>query len=103
MRCKVSEAFIQGVKAGFGTKERKPGSPDVGRDEKRPVGHFDYDLEQIPRIQTQNGPPVRSEVSDSTKSLIQPDYGIHIRHEDQMVQFPCPSIPLVDTAYLSRK
>ena len=64
MRGEVFETFLDPVKPGFGAKERKPGGPNMSRDQVGLGIGFQYDLEQIAGVQPQDGAAVGTDVAD---------------------------------------
>jgi hypothetical protein len=65
MRAKISEAFLYGIKPGFGAEKREPGRPDMCRNEKRSRARLQDDLKEVSRIESENGPPIGRDVPNT--------------------------------------
>ena len=94
----VAEAILYPVETRFRAEEREPGCPDVGRDQEAIRGLLEYDFQEIPRIESENGATVRSNVADPCQTGVYPLRGGKIWHVYQVVDLAYHAVPLVDTA-----
>ena len=100
MAGETAEAAGHGVKAGKGAEESEVGRPDVGGDQLRVRAGLQDQLQQVPAVQAQDGPPVGVDVADG----LQPDRRLVRRlqagEQDQVVDFAGLAVPLIDAADL---
>src|SRR5262249_39528895 len=99
----VAIAFGNGVEAGLGAERRKPGRPDMGRNEVGMLTRFQGDLEKIAGIEAQDRPAVRGDVADSPKACGKPVHRLEVRRVDQMMDLSRPVALLVDRGDLDRE
>ncbi len=95
---KVAEAFLDGVKTGFGAEQGKPWGPDVGRHEKAVRHFFKLDLQQVAGIETEDGAAVGLDVADGGEPAVDPLRAREIRGKEDVVDLAHPIMPLVDGA-----
>ena len=97
----VGEARLHGVEAGEGAEQGEVGRPDVGGDELRVRTRVQGQLQQIPAVQPQDGPPVGADVADGLQFGGQLVRRLQGGEEDQVVDLPGPPVPFVDAADLT--
>jgi len=97
----VAVAFFDGIEARLGAKERKPGRPNVRRDELARGIYLQQRLQQIPRIKTQDRPAVRPDVADLLQSRLETRHRIEARCKNDIVHLAGLSRPFVDVADLA--
>ncbi len=98
----VAKAGLQAVKAGKGPEHREMGGPDVGRDEDGLRTGLQGDLQQVPGVQPQDGPPVRADVADGLQLPGEEVGGLQGGQQDHAVDLPGPAVLFIDGADLSR-
>ena len=55
------------------------------RNKQHVIGRFNADLDEIPAVQTQNGPPIRFQIADITQPGIQPLHRFEAGHQHHVV------------------
>ena len=96
----VGKAPLDGVKAREGPEHGEVGGPDVGGDKLSLRAGLQGQLQQVPAVQTQNGPPVGVDVADGFQPGGQLVRRLQIGQEDQVVDLSGLSVPLIDGADL---
>ena len=92
----IAVAFVDRVETRFRAERGEPGGPDVRRDEVGVRPARQGDLQQMPRVEAQDRPPVRGDVADGGELLPEPPRRLQVRGVDQMVDLPRPVPLLVD-------
>ena len=99
----VAVAVRYPVESSPGSQGREPGRPDVGGDE---AGHrvgLEGDLQQVPGVQSQDGPSVRLDIADGAQAGLQGFGGFESGRQDDVVHLPHAAEPLVDVRNLDRQ
>ena len=96
----VVKAGLHGVEPGKGAEHGEVGRPDVGGDELRVRAGLQRQLQQVPAVQAQDGPPVGVDVADGLQPGGELIGGLQGGEQDQVVDLPGPAVPLVDGADL---
>ena len=100
---KIPEAVLQPVKAGTGAKEGKMGGPDVGGHQLPLGGDLQQQLQQVPAVQLQDGPPVGVKVAaQGLQPGRQPAGLLQAGQEEQAVDLAGAAVLFVDGADLPR-
>ncbi len=100
---KIPEAFLKGVKPGEGAEEGKVRRPDVGGDKDSVRAGLQGDLQKIPAVQAQNGPPVGVEIPDGLQLVGELFSRLQGGKEDQAVNLAGSAVLFIDGADLSGK
>ena len=100
MAGEIAEALPDGVKAGEGPKQGEVGRPDVSGDEHRIRAGLQGDLQQIPAVQAQDGPPVGVEVANGLQAAGEGLRRLQMGQENQGVNLAHLAVFLVDGADL---
>ena len=96
----VAEAFLHGVKAGEGAEQGEVGRPDVGGNEFRAGAGLQRQLQQVPAVQSQDGPAVGADVADGLQPGRELVRRLQRGQEDQVVDLSSLAVALVDAADL---
>ena len=96
----IPEALLHGVKAGEGAEQGEVGRPDVSGDELRVRAGVQGQLQQVPAVQAQNGPPVGVDVADGLQPGGELVRRLQRGQQDQVVDLPGFAVALVDAADL---
>ena len=87
VRGEVGVALVDGVEPGLRAERGEPRRPDVGRHEIRAGVRLQGDLQQMPRVQAENGPPVGSDVADGRQLLSDAPGCLQVRRVEQVMNF----------------
>ena len=99
----VPVAVVDGVEPGLRAERGEPRRPDVGGDQVRVGARFQGDLQQVPRVEPQDRPPVRVQVADPRQAVDHPIGGFEVGGVDQVVDLAGPVELLVDGRDLDRQ
>ena len=99
----VPVALVDGVEPGLRAERGEPRGPDVGGHEIGPGVGLEGDLQQVPGVEPEDGPPVRVEVADPGKARGHPVHCVEVRGVDQVMDLPGLVELLVDGGNLHRQ
>jgi hypothetical protein len=92
----VGVAVGDGVEARLAAQGREPRRPDVRGHEVAVLAGLEGDLEQVARVQAQDGPAVGAEVADPSERGGEPGHRVQVGQIDQVVHLARMVVALVD-------
>ena len=92
----VAVTLSDRIETGLRAQDGKPRRPNVRRDQETTVAAVQRELQQVPRIQAQNGPAVGCQVADFGQLLNQPFRLFPARNVDQVMHLASPRAAFVD-------
>ena len=101
VRRQVGEAFRYRVETGFRAEQREPRRPDVGGDQAAGGVGVEHDLEQVARIEAEDGATVGTDIADPLQPGLQPFHSIERRRKDHIMNLAGLTAALVDVADLA--
>src|SRR6185369_10032827 len=96
----VAVTIVNGVEARAGTKQGKPGCPDMGRHQESLRCLLQEDLQQVAAVEAEDRPAVRPYIADGGELRVDPFGRGKIRDVEKIMDLPDPAVTLVDAAYL---
>jgi len=96
----IAETVLDTVEPGLGSEQGEPRRPDMGWNNISQRVRFQNHLQQVARVQAQDGTAIRSEVAHLAKTGVEFLCRVQPRHEHQVVHFTDLPPPLVDGADL---
>ena len=99
----VGVAVPDRVEAGLGAEHGEPWRPDVRGDQEAAGTGRQGDLQQVPGIEAEDGPPVGGQVADLGQRLRDAVGGFEARRVQEMVHLTGPLIAAVDRGDLDRE
>ena len=99
----VPVALVDRVEARLRSERGEPRGPDMGRYEVGPGVRFEGDLEEVPGVEAEDGPPVRVDVADPGEARGDPVHRFEVRGVDEVMDLPGLLELLVDGGDLHRQ
>ena len=87
VRGEVGVALVDGVEPGLRAERGEPRRPDVGRHEIRTGVRLQRDLQQMPGVQTEDGPAVGPDVADGRQLVGDAAGRLEVRRVEQVMNF----------------
>ena len=94
----IAVTFFNAVKAGSGTEQGKPRSPDVGRNQKTIRCFFKHDFKEIAGIKTHYGTAVGGNVAESGQDAVDPFSRGKIGNIEEVVDLAHRAVTFVNAA-----